>query len=141
MGALNYCRGAELLLEAPKSPNNVTSTFFNTVNLPSKELRFDHWGAKLRPWGRRICFLPRAPSNLVTPLFLSLKSHYFLSIYVSLPVLYLRCCLKYGYEGIDKNDILGFNNIVKQNKISNLHISWIYLLYLFTYITSLLYAL
>jgi len=28
-------------------------TFFNTVNLPSKELRFDHRGAKLRPWGRR----------------------------------------------------------------------------------------
>ena len=44
---------SELLLEAPKSPNNVTSTFFNTVNLPSKELRFDHRGAKLRPWRRR----------------------------------------------------------------------------------------
>jgi len=42
MGALNHCRGAELLLEAPKSPNYVTSTFFNTVNLPSKELRFEH---------------------------------------------------------------------------------------------------
>jgi len=68
-GALNYCRGVELLLEAPKSPNNVTSTFFNTVKLPSKELRLDHGGAKLRPWGApvrpqrcQICFLPRAPS-------------------------------------------------------------------------------
>jgi len=51
-----HYRGAELLLEAPKSPNNVTSTFFNTVNSPStKELRFDHRGA-------------RAPYNLVTPL-------------------------------------------------------------------------
>jgi len=47
MGVLNHCRGAELLLEAPKSPNNVTSSFFNTVNLPSKELRFDHRGAGL----------------------------------------------------------------------------------------------
>jgi len=46
-------RAPELLLEAPKSPNNVTGTFFNTANLPSKELRFDHRGAKLRPWGRR----------------------------------------------------------------------------------------
>jgi len=45
--------GAELLLEAPESPNNVTSTFFNTVNLPSKDFRFDHRGAKLRPLGRR----------------------------------------------------------------------------------------
>jgi len=53
MGALNYCRGVEWLLEVPKSPNNVISTFFNTVNLPSKELRFAHGGAKLRPWGRR----------------------------------------------------------------------------------------
>ena len=60
--------GAELLLKAPKSPNNVTSTFFNTVNLPSKELGFDHRGAKLRPWGRRICLFPRAPYNCVTPL-------------------------------------------------------------------------
>jgi len=47
MGTLNHCGGAELLREAPKSPNNVTSTFFNTVNLLSKELRFDHGGAKL----------------------------------------------------------------------------------------------
>jgi len=36
MGTLNHCKGAELLMEAPKNPNNVTSTFFNTVNLPSK---------------------------------------------------------------------------------------------------------
>jgi len=27
---------------APKSPNNVTSTFFNTVNLLPKDLRFEH---------------------------------------------------------------------------------------------------
>ena len=47
MEALNHCRGAELLLAAPKNPNNATSTFFNTVNLPSKELRFDLRGAKL----------------------------------------------------------------------------------------------
>jgi len=51
-GAVHYggaesLGGAELLREAPKSPNNVTSTFFNTVNLLSKELRFDHVGAKL----------------------------------------------------------------------------------------------
>ena len=68
MGALSHCRGAELLLEVPKSPNNVTSSFFNTVNLPSKELGFDHGGAKRRPWGCRICFLTWAPYNLVTPL-------------------------------------------------------------------------
>jgi len=55
MGAPNHCRDAELLLEAPKSPNNVTSTFFNTVNLPSKELRFDDRDAKRRPWGLVFC--------------------------------------------------------------------------------------
>ena len=43
------------------SPKNVTSTFFNTENLLSKELRFKYWSAKLasclgrhltslRPW-------------------------------------------------------------------------------------------
>ena len=46
---------------ASKSPNNVTSTFFNTVHLLPKDLRFEHGGAKLascpgrhltslRPW-------------------------------------------------------------------------------------------
>ena len=46
-GSAESLRDAELLRKAPKSPNNVTSTFFNTVNLLSKELRFDHGGAKL----------------------------------------------------------------------------------------------
>ena len=32
---------------APKSPNNVTSTFFNTVHLLSKDIKFEHGGAKL----------------------------------------------------------------------------------------------
>jgi len=53
MGSLNHSRGAELLLDAPKSPNNVISTFFNTANLPLKELRFDHRDATLRPWVHR----------------------------------------------------------------------------------------
>jgi len=50
---------------APKSSSNVTSTFFNGVNLLPKELRFEHEGAKLvscpgrhlislRPWARPI---------------------------------------------------------------------------------------
>jgi len=39
--------GDKLLQEAPKSPNNVTSTFFNTANLLLKELSFDRGGAKL----------------------------------------------------------------------------------------------
>ena len=39
--------GAESLRRAPKSPNNVTSTFFNTVNLLPKNLRFEHGDAKV----------------------------------------------------------------------------------------------
>ena len=31
---------------APKSSNNVTSTFFNTVHLLPKDLKFEHGGAK-----------------------------------------------------------------------------------------------
>jgi len=45
----------------PKSPSNLTSTFFNTVRLLPKDLSFEHEGAKLascpgphltslRPW-------------------------------------------------------------------------------------------
>jgi len=33
--------------EAPKSLNNVTSTFFNTVHLLAKDLKFYYGGAKL----------------------------------------------------------------------------------------------
>jgi len=32
---------------APKSPNNVTRTFFNTVHLLPEDLRFENGGAKL----------------------------------------------------------------------------------------------
>jgi len=67
MGALNHCGGAELLMEAPKSPNNVTSTFFNTVNLPSKDLRltigapnFDHGGAGSTRGAPNLFFAPGA---------------------------------------------------------------------------------
>ena len=34
--------GAELLRGAPRSPNNVTSTFFNAVDLPLKDISFEH---------------------------------------------------------------------------------------------------
>jgi len=67
MGTLNHCRGAELLREAPKSPNNFTSTFFNTVNLVSKELRFahgesnvDHGGAGSTTGAPNLFFAPGA---------------------------------------------------------------------------------
>jgi len=46
-GAPNHCGGGKWLRWAPKRPNNVTSTFFNTVNLLRKGLRFEHGGAKL----------------------------------------------------------------------------------------------
>ena len=68
--------GAESLREAPKSPNTITSTFFNTVNLLPKELRFEHGGTKLvfcpgrhltssRPCAQGPCF----SRDAVGPLF------------------------------------------------------------------------
>jgi len=45
MGALNHYGGAEKSQQYYK--------YFNTVNLLSNKLRFDHGGAKLRPWGRQ----------------------------------------------------------------------------------------
>jgi len=55
-----YYGEAEWLRWAPKRPNNVTSTFFNTVHLLPKNLSFEH--------GSQTCFLPGAPYSLVTPL-------------------------------------------------------------------------
>jgi len=46
-GALKYCDGRRIIAGAPKSPNNVTSTFFNTVHLLPNDIRFEHGGAKL----------------------------------------------------------------------------------------------
>jgi len=52
-GALNDCG-------APKIPNNVTSTFFNTVHLLPKNIRFKHGGTK-------IAFCPRHHLALLRP--------------------------------------------------------------------------
>ena len=64
--APNHYGGVKSLRGSPKSPNNVTSTSFNTIHLLPKELRFEHGGAKLtfcrgrhatslRPWLRHLC--------------------------------------------------------------------------------------
>jgi len=45
--APNQYGGLVSLRGTPKSPNNVTSTSFNTVHLLPKDLRFEHGGAKL----------------------------------------------------------------------------------------------
>ena len=49
----NHYRGAESLRGVQKSPNNVTSTFFNTVHLLLKELTLEHGGARLPSYPRR----------------------------------------------------------------------------------------
>ena len=45
--APNHYGERRMTAGAPKSPNNVTSTFFNTVLLIPKDLKFEHGGAKL----------------------------------------------------------------------------------------------
>jgi len=45
---------------AAEKSKNVTSAFFNAVHFLPHDL--------FRTWGRQTCFLPRAPSNLVTSL-------------------------------------------------------------------------
>jgi len=57
--------GAELLRGAPKSRNNVTSTFFNS--------KFSLERPQIRTLGRQSFFLPRASSDLVTPLMVSIN--------------------------------------------------------------------
>ena len=52
--------GRRITAGAPKSPNNVTSTFSPAVQLFPRDY--------FRTLGRQTCFLPRAPSNLVKSL-------------------------------------------------------------------------
>ena len=61
MGARITVWGADWLQGITKSPNNVTSTF-SSIQYISFRRR------QVRTWGRQICFLPRAPSDLVTTL-------------------------------------------------------------------------
>jgi len=53
MGRKITAVGAEWLRGTPRSPNNVTSPFFNTVYVLPKDLRFEHGGAKLPSCPRR----------------------------------------------------------------------------------------
>jgi len=62
-GGTEQCDGRGMTAGPPKSPNNVISTFFNTVHLLSKDLRFEHGDAKIVSHS--------APSSLVTPLHMS----------------------------------------------------------------------
>jgi len=59
-GCRTTAGGAESLRWQLKSLN-VTCTFFNTSEIASER-------PQVRTWGRQTCFLPRAPSNFVTPL-------------------------------------------------------------------------
>jgi len=43
----NHCEGRRITAGPPKSPNNVTSAFFNTVHLLPKDLSFEHWDTEL----------------------------------------------------------------------------------------------
>ena len=52
--------GRKSLRGAPKSPSNVTNTFFSRVLLLPKDISFEHGSAKH--------FLPQAPSNIIRPL-------------------------------------------------------------------------
>jgi len=66
MGAPNHCGPPNGCGGAPKSPNNVTSTFFNTVHLLPKGLRFEHGSAKVASCpGRHITSLRPYPIILV----------------------------------------------------------------------------
>ena len=66
----------------PKSPNNVTSTFFNTVYLFPKDLKFEHGGTKLASSsGRHLTSLrPRSCPTRWT----NQDLHYLWSIHISL---------------------------------------------------------
>ena len=56
-------------LGAPKSPNNVASTFSNTVHLLPKDLSFEHRGAELVSWpGRHLTSLRPRVCGRIFPL-------------------------------------------------------------------------
>ena len=58
--------GAESLLGAKKS-QQCDKHFFQNTTFASER-------PQVRTWGRQTCFLPQAPSNLVTPLHITIVS-------------------------------------------------------------------
>jgi len=72
MGAPNHCGSTEWLRGALKSPNNVASSFFNTIHLLPKDVECEPRGAKLASCpGRHLtllhpcCTLSRASDKMV----------------------------------------------------------------------------
>jgi len=61
LGEAESLWGRRMTAGLPKSPNNVTIYFLQYSTFASER-------PQVRIWGRQTCFLPRAPSNLVTPL-------------------------------------------------------------------------
>ena len=59
IGAANHCRDAE-------TPKKCHKNFLHNSKFPFER-------GQVRTWGRQTCFLPRAPSNLVTPLVVSVR--------------------------------------------------------------------
>jgi len=64
--------GRQITAWARKSPNNVTSTFVNTVHLLPKDLRFEHGGAKLASCpGRHLTSLHPCSRNTGRKMFVA----------------------------------------------------------------------
>ena len=108
--------GAKSLWWAPKRPNNVTSTFLNTVHLLPKDRRFEHGDAKLvsfpgrhqtslRPWFTYRILSQHLLSNRSTMLLFRNSSSFF------------RCFLA-AWELLFSNFPLGANHKCPQFRLT-----------------------
>jgi len=107
-GAPFHCGGRRMAAGSPKSPNNITSTFFNTVHLLAKDLSFDHGGAKRASCPRRhltslwpctggMTFVEVLKATAILACFENfLKSRYTV-IGKSAVTLYIFCCKRKEY--------------------------------------------
>jgi len=61
MGAPNHCAGRQMSTGGAEKSQQFHKYVLQYSKFPSE-------GSQVRTWGRQTCFLPRAPSNLITPL-------------------------------------------------------------------------
>jgi len=61
MGAPNHCWGRQMSAGGAEKSQQFHKCFLQHSKFPSEK-------SQVGTWGRQICFLPRAPSNLVTSL-------------------------------------------------------------------------
>jgi len=131
LGRFSFFRGVTrgstrgTIPRAPKSPNNITSAFFNTVHLLPKYLSFEHGGAKLAscPGRHLTSFHPWLSYKQNYPVSQSVGAFFNLSIHI-LATPYVTMLFLFGALFAGKNKTKKALGTIMHVLMANLSLFW-----------------